>query len=666
MATIIDELLVTLGLDSSKFKTEASQTQATINRVGEGARKQSSQLEDSLKKHQTETTKRLKQVGEVGESTYKNFNKLRLEVLALFSTLATGYGLQEFIKNVTTTEVGLGRLSSVVGISVQDLDAFGQATDRMGGDAKAAQQSLAGFAQALETMSLTGKPASFLPTLQLMGIDISGVMKHLPGAMEKLWRDINKWMLAHPGPTGFNRLAELGLGGAYPILGAPDMQAELDKVRKTGVTTPEDVKRGQEFVASLHDIDQSLTKLGQTIVNDYVKDIKQVLDGMTDWIGVNKDWLKADIEGGITKAIQFIKDFLGAVKEVVEAVGGWKNATQIVLGLWAGFQVLPIVAALTSITAAMVSLGSATGVVSGLFSVLTGPAGIILAAVGALGGMIWDDERIKKHNKEHPEDPIETWYDMLARKWNGAKGFLGQHFGGASDERQADVRDQLSQRLGISSDAAAGLTNNLNAESGIQGINEVNPTSGRGGFGWAQWTGPRRVDFEGYAGQRGLDPASDEANMGFLVEELTTKYPQILAQLRRGDISAREAADIVARGYIIPPADKIQGHVSGAEGLARLPSRNSSTTGDYSSVVVGPWGAHAAGYDAALSNLIRTPTAAATISNNNSRSVNQTSEVHTGPISIHVANGDPDSIARGVGASLRKYAFVSTANVGLA
>ena len=123
--------------------------------------------------------------------------------------------------------------------------------------------------------------------------------------------------------------------------------------------------------------------------------------------------------------------------------------------------------------------------------------------------------------------------------------------------------------------------------------------------------------------------------MGFLVEELTTKYPQILAQLRRGDISAHEAADIVARGYIIPPSDKISGHVAGAEGLARLPSKGQSSSSDYSSVVTGPWGAHVAGYDAALSNLIRTPTAAATISNDNSRSVNQNSHVSTGPISIH-------------------------------
>ena len=235
-------------------KPEANQTQTTINRVGAGAVKQSKELEDSLKKHQTETTKRLKQVGEVGQSTYQNFNKLRLEVTALFSVLATGYGLQDFIKNITTSEVGLGRLATVAGVSVQSFSAFGNATERMGGDAKAAQQAVAGFVQALETYTITGKAPSFLPTLQLMGLDISGVMKHLPGAMEKLWGDINKWMLAHPGPTGANRLAELGLGAALPILGAPDMQAQLDEARKTA-TTDEDVKKGAQFVAelSLHD-----------------------------------------------------------------------------------------------------------------------------------------------------------------------------------------------------------------------------------------------------------------------------------------------------------------------------------------------------------------------------------------------------------------------------
>ena len=42
----------------------------------------------------------------------------------------------------------------------------------------------------------------------------------------------------------------------------------------------------------------------------------------------------------------------------------------------------------------------------------------------------------------------------------------------------------------------------------------------RGGFGWFQWTGPRRRAFESYCQRNGLDPYSDKANYGFLFVEL--------------------------------------------------------------------------------------------------------------------------------------------------
>jgi hypothetical protein len=152
--------------------------------------------------------------------------------------------------------------------------------------------------------------------------------------------------------------------------------------------------------------------------------------------------------------------------------------------------------------------------------------------------------------------------------------------------------------------------------------------------------------------------------MGFLVEELSTKYPQILAQLRRGDISAHEAADVVARGYIVPPADKIAGHVREAETIAKLKSGQSGAPSAYSPIVVGPWGARTAGYDASLSDLIRTPTAAA-ISNNNSRQISQNSDIHIGHISIAGVK-DADTAARSISSSLRKYAYANTLNTGLA
>jgi hypothetical protein len=158
--------------------------------------------------------------------------------------------------------------------------------------------------------------------------------------------------------------------------------------------------------------------------------------------------------------------------------------------------------------------------------------------------------------------------------WRDRPGWLGGSGGGATDERKADIRDRLVKELGIPVEAASGLVSNLNAESGIAGINERNPVvpGSRGGFGWAQWTGPRRVAFENWARAHGLDPASDQANMGFLVEELRNKYPQVLAQLKSGQISATEAAKIVSDQYIVPPKSATAGHVAAAASIAKLAS----------------------------------------------------------------------------------------------
>lgn len=73
----------------------------------------------------------------------------------------------------------------------------------------------------------------------------------------------------------------------------------------------------------------------------------------------------------------------------------------------------------------------------------------------------------------------------------------------------------------LTPEQAAGIVGNLAYESGeFRHLQEIAPASGRGGYGWAQWTGPRRVAFENWCDDNGLSPASDEANYGFLVAEL--------------------------------------------------------------------------------------------------------------------------------------------------
>lgn len=81
----------------------------------------------------------------------------------------------------------------------------------------------------------------------------------------------------------------------------------------------------------------------------------------------------------------------------------------------------------------------------------------------------------------------------------------------------------LMEDFGFSvEDAAAACGNGGHESNGLQAINEAKPTvaGSRGGWGWFQWTGSRRVAFENYCARNGLSPSSDRAQYNWLFLEL--------------------------------------------------------------------------------------------------------------------------------------------------
>jgi len=81
----------------------------------------------------------------------------------------------------------------------------------------------------------------------------------------------------------------------------------------------------------------------------------------------------------------------------------------------------------------------------------------------------------------------------------------------------------LVRDFGLDVESAAAVLGNLGHESGgLTAFQELAPTAkgSRGGFGWAQWTGPRRRQFEAYCARNKLDLKSDRANYGWLFVEL--------------------------------------------------------------------------------------------------------------------------------------------------
>jgi len=95
---------------------------------------------------------------------------------------------------------------------------------------------------------------------------------------------------------------------------------------------------------------------------------------------------------------------------------------------------------------------------------------------------------------------------------------------------------RLMKDLQITRVQACGIMGNIGTETGgFKHLQEIKPVvaGSRGGYGWMQWTGPRRKKYEAWAKANNLDPAQDETNYRFLVHETLTDEYNSLVGLRK-------------------------------------------------------------------------------------------------------------------------------------
>lgn len=107
---------------------------------------------------------------------------------------------------------------------------------------------------------------------------------------------------------------------------------------------------------------------------------------------------------------------------------------------------------------------------------------------------------------------------------------------------------------GVPRIAAIGLAGNYQIESGLDtGINEINPVvpGSRGGFGLAQWTGPRRKQYEAFAGSKGKPLDDLDTQLDFTVWELANTEKKAAESIFAAK-TVEEAAERVSDKFLRP------------------------------------------------------------------------------------------------------------------
>lgn len=307
-ATVIDALLITLGLDTSDF------------------RKGQKDVSDDLKKQREDAKKTAKEMAEQGKKAAAFFSSIKTELLALTGVTVTAGGLMSLVKNTTSSLMDLSIQSKALGMSAKELDGWAKSAEAAGSSAEKITNVLKGFQDAKQGATFgdfTNPLYEVAPILRrLTGVEINTSKDDVTTIARKVFSALQKVK----NPAMRRVLAErVGIDDATLQRNQDNnFLPDVDRYTRNSGVSESSIKGAKEFTAAWSELNQNLdTTKNQfyTFLIPYVREFNGVLRDLSDWMKSHPKEMKA----GIDAFFGAIKDVAAAANDAADAVGGWKN-----------------------------------------------------------------------------------------------------------------------------------------------------------------------------------------------------------------------------------------------------------------------------------------------------------------------------------------------------
>jgi hypothetical protein len=293
MSTVIDALVVSLGLDASGFQKGQKDASAAMKKTSDDADTTAKNMEA-----------RGKQAGEF-------FGQIKNQVVGLLAVFTAGKGLSSFVSDVVASDAAVGRMAKNIGMSTETLSAWQGVAERAGGSSAGITGSLKAMAQQMAQISITGTPgAQVLQSLAMSGINVAKYFDKATTSSERL-------LMASDAFKGMDasRAQALGAGmgfdeGTVNVLmqGRQAVQALLAEQEKIGVTNEADAKSAQQLQAAWRAMGQASTDLGRKILTSlspYIQQLAAALLKLSEWAATHRPMVEAMFIGLAATAAAF-------------------------------------------------------------------------------------------------------------------------------------------------------------------------------------------------------------------------------------------------------------------------------------------------------------------------------------------------------------------------
>jgi hypothetical protein len=703
MPTVIDALVVTLGLDAAGYDKGAAKAAGDLKKT----------------KEQAEQT--AKDIEAAGRKAAEFYTRIRNEAIAMFAVFTAGRGVKDFARDIIASDAATGRLAKQLGVATQELNAWEEVAKRSGDSVEGADSALSGLSQSLATFATTGVASGALPYLYSYGIQAR--------SLGQILTDLNERIQSMPAPKQLALINQMGLGSlANTLMLKPnEFRAAFADVMKLGVLSPEDARVAQEFYVQLSRLEQVGRNLGRTILADLLPPLTDLANQFIAWVqsDAGRQFEKNFVEG-VERFGRVVRAAALDINSVVQAMGGWVQISEEFFALWAASKVVGLLASISQIVLAFrlmrstavaaeaaaaaaggasaaggavagaeVAGGAAAGAaVAGRLALSLTPLGRMVVLLGAIlaaikvgnatggigtglpdlpddtkGNWLWDPKAFFEKLRDALGLAPAAFAPATPQPASAPNGVprVGPAFGPQSRGNPADAPQRLGeqvrpgyagpalgpqgasgagdaigqrlQQLGWSPEQAAGIAANIQRESSF------NPREvGDGGlaYGLGQWHPDRQAAFKAFKGFD-IHQSSFQDQVDFINYELTRGAEQAAGQRLKGAKTAAEAGAIVSRYYERPR--NANGEASARGALAeQFRSR-------WTAPAAPSPGAFLAARERSISNT----------STDNSSKTN-----FHGDINITTPSADPNTHADLIRNRLSQYGFVSQANYGLA
>ena len=337
MATVIDALIITLGLDTKGLK----QGQAESNKAIDDTKKKTKELTDQESKRDKEVKKRHEESKKRTKETSDGFKTLSKDALAFFGAITTATGAAKFIGDITNTNAQLQRTATNLGSTTESLSAWGGAVERMGGNSQEAINTMQMLSQSMTQVLLTGDSPN-LPFLRQLGVDMIAARKAADPLAEIL-KQMAEGTQANIAKVGrenaFNILGMAGVDyGMANIMmeGRKGLNLLLQKQKEIGVVIGDNARRSQELAMQWVELRQRGRSLGLDIESVTTPALTRMLKSLMDFSKENPKI----IAGVAAIAAVFLTKF-APVRALMLGIGGllavddwqtWKDKGESVIG----------------------------------------------------------------------------------------------------------------------------------------------------------------------------------------------------------------------------------------------------------------------------------------------------------------------------------------------